>query len=132
MPLSEYAGHISSCYDSIGITEEELSHYLLRPVYDAALWIAVKNNQTGEIVTTGVAELDQEIGEGVLEWIQVSEDYRGKGLGSFIVSELLWRIKDKADFVTVSGQCNNPTNPERLYRKCGFRGTDVWHILRKR
>lgn len=132
VPLAEYAEHISSCYDGIGITEEELSHYLHKPVYDAALWIAVKDDETGEIAATGIAELDREMGEGVLEWIQVSESYRGKGLGSFVVSELLWRMKDKADFVTVSGQCNNPTNPERLYRKCGFGGDDVWHILRKR
>ena len=131
VPLSAYAQHISSCYDGMGITEEELSHYLLRPVYDAALWIAVKDDQTGEIVATGIAELDREIGEGIMEWIQVSEGYRGKGLGRYIVSALLWRMKDKADFATVSGQKNNPTNPERLYRMCGFGGNDVWHILRK-
>lgn len=132
VPLSEYAVHISSCYDSIGITEEELNHYLLRPVYDAALWLAVKDDQTGKLVASGIAELDREIGEGILEWIQVSGSYRRKGLGSFIVSELLWRMKDKADFITVSGQRSNPTNPESLYRKCGFIGNNVWHILKKR
>ena len=130
--LSKYAAHICSCYDSIGITEEELRGYTLRPVYDAALWLSVKDDQTGIIVATGIAELDREIGEGMLEWIQVSKSNRGCGLGSYIVSELLWRMKDKADFVTVSGQCNNTTNPEKLYRKCGFTGNDVWHILRKR
>ena len=129
--LSEYAAHISSCYEGIGITEEELRSYTTRPVYDTALWLAVKDDQTGNIVATGIAELDREIGEGILEWIQVSQDYRRKGLGRYIVSELLWRMKDKADFVTVSGQYNNPTNPEGLYRKCGFTGNDVWHILRK-
>lgn len=129
--LFEYAEHISSCYEEIGITEEELRSYTLRAVYDAALWLAVKETHTGTIVATGIAELDREIGEGVLEWIQVSKDHRGKGLGGFIVSELLWRMKDKADFVTVSGQCDNATNPEKLYRKCGFSGNDVWHILRK-
>ena len=35
--LSEYAAHISSCYDGIGINEEELRSYTLRPVYDATL-----------------------------------------------------------------------------------------------
>ena len=130
-PLSEYATHINSCYDGIGITEAELRSYTTRPVYDAALWLAVKDNYTGKIVATGIAELDREIGEGILEWIQVSEDHRGRELGQYIVSELLWRMKDKADFVTVSGQCNNPSDPERLYRKCGFTGNDVWHILRK-
>ena len=130
--LSEYAAHISSCYEGIGITEEELQNYTLRPVYDAALWLAVKDEHTGTIVATGIAELDREIGEGVLEWIQVSKGPRGNGLGSYIVSELLWRMSRTAKFATVSGQCNNTDNPEKLYRKCGFTGNDVWHILRKR
>ena len=129
--LSEYAAHISSCYDGIGISEGELRSYTLRPVYDAALWLAVKETHTGTIVATGIAELDREIGEGALEWIQVSQRHRGKGLGRYVVSELLRRLKSKAGFATVSGQCNNATNPEILYRKCGFSGNDVWHILRK-
>ncbi len=40
-------------------------------------------------------------------------------------------MKDLADFATVSGQCKNLSRPERLCRKCGFAGNDVWHILRK-
>lgn len=67
-----------------------------------------------------------------MEWIQVSEHHRRFGLGSYLVCELLWRMKDIARFATVSGQCNNPANPEGLYRKCGFTGNDVWHILRKK
>ena len=130
--LSEYAEHISSCYEGIGITEEELRSYKTRSVYDEVLWLAVKDNHTDCIVATGIAELDREISEGVLEWIQVSQGHRGKCLGRYIVLELLWRMKDKACFATVSGQCNNATNPEKLYRKCGFTGSDVWHILRKR
>lgn len=130
--FNDYANHINKCYDSIGISEADLQSYITRPVYSADLWLAVKDICNGEIVATGIAELDREIGEGVLEWIQVSKNYRGCGLGSYIVSELLWRMKGIAKFATVSGQCNNPTNPELLYRKCGFIGTDVWHILRKR
>ena len=130
--ICDYEAHINSCYDRIGVTETELRIYTTRPVYDAALWLAVKDDQTGKIVATGIAELDLEIGEGMLEWIQVSESHRGKGLGSYIVSELLWRMKGKASFITVSGQCSNQTHPERLYRKCGFIGNDVWHVLRKR
>ncbi len=130
--LMDYADHINKCYDNIGISESQLRSYTTRPVYSAKLWLAVKDNCNEEIVATGIAELDREIGEGILEWIQVSKDYRGCGLGSYIVSELLWRMKGIAKFATVSGQCNNPTNPEGLYRKCGFTGNDVWHILRKR
>ncbi len=130
--LSDFAGHINQCYNGINISEAELQNYTIRPVYVPSLWLAVRDNQTSDIVATGIAELDRECAEGVLEWIQVSENYRGCGLGSYIVTELLWRMKEIAQFVTVSGQCNNPTNPEGLYRKCGFTGNDVWHILRKR
>lgn len=130
--LSDFSAHINNCYTEIGITEMELHSYTERAVYNESLWLAVQDDQTEKIVATAIGELDAEVGEGVLEWIQVSENYRGQGLGSYLVSELLRRMKDVADFATVSGQCNNQSNPERLYRKCGFAGNDVWHILRKR
>jgi len=129
--LHEFASHINGCYDGIGVTAEELQSYTSRPVYDETLWVAVKDTQSNEIVATGIAELDREIGEGILEWIQVSEGHRRQGLGRYLVSELLWRMRGRAGFATVSGQCGNRTNPERLYRKCGFTGNDVWHILRE-
>lgn len=129
---ADYAGHINSCYGSEGMTEAEMKGYAAHDVYDPKLWIAVLDCRTGEIAATGIAELDKDLGEGVLEWIQVSERCRGQGLGTYVVSELLWRLRGKARFVTVSGQVNNATNPEALYRKCGFTGSDVWHILRKR
>lgn len=129
--LKAFAAHINSCYNGIGITERELLGYTKRPVYDGSLWLAVKEDRTGEMAATGIAELDRDLGEGVLEWIQVSEGCRRRGLGSYVVSELLYRMKNKASFVTVSGQCGSASDPEGLYRKCGFTGGDVWHILRK-
>ena len=124
--------HINSCYEDIGITVSEMQNYLTREQYNSDLWLAVKEDCKGRIVATGIAELDREIDEGVLEWIQVSKEYRRCGLGSYLVLELLWRMKKTARFVTVSGRCENTDNPEALYRKCGFCGNDVWHILRER
>lgn len=129
--LLDFSAHINFCYSRICITEADLHSYMERAVYNKSLWLAVQDDQTGKIVATAIGELDTELGEGILEWIQVSESYRGRKLGSYIVSELLWRMKDIANFATVSGQCNNPSNPKRLYSKCGFTGNDVWHILRK-
>ena len=96
------------------------------------MWLAVKDDRTGRIAASGIGELDSEIGEGVLEWIQVSGYCRGLGIGSCVVQELLLRMKRRAKFATVSGQCNNSTNPEALYRKSGFVGNDIWHILSER
>lgn len=129
--LRDFAAHINRCYTNIGISEAELQDYTTRPVYDSSLWLAVMDQKTGDIAATGIAELDPEIGEGVLEWIQVSQEHRSRGLGKYIVSELLWRMQNTAAFATVSGQCDNPDNPQRLYRRCGFTGSDLWHILRK-
>lgn len=130
-PLADFAAHINQCYGAMCVTENELRSYTQRRVYDSSLWLAARDDLTGSIAATGIGELDMEVGEGILEWIQVSKGYRRCGLGSYIVSELLRRMKGRADFATVSGQCNNPFNPEALYRRCGFEGFDVWHILRK-
>lgn len=129
--VEEYAAHINACYADIGISEQVLSQYTLHPVYCPELWIAVRNAQTGEIVATAIAELDHDISEGILEWVQVSGHYRRIGIGSCIVTELLRRLKVSAAFVTVSGRLDDPSHPEILYRKCGFTGNDIWHILNR-
>lgn len=130
--LSDFAAHINECYENVCMSESDLQNYITRAVYCPDLWLAVKDNGTGKIVATGIAELDCVIGEGALEWIQVSKDSRKRGLGSYIVLELLWRMRDAVKFVTVSGRCHNPANPESLYRRCGFSGNDVWHVLRRK
>ena len=127
----EYAEHINSCYREEGVTPEELKARKELPVYEPALWIAVRETETGRIAATGIAEFDGRIGEGILEWIQVSPEYRRRGLGKYIVKELLYRMKDKAKFVTVSGKVNNPDNPYALYCSCGFENPVIWHVVRK-
>lgn len=126
-----FAEHIRTCYLDTTICARDLEVYTRRAVYAPSLWLAVKADRSEAIVATGIAELDRACGEGVLEWIQVSKHHRGRGLGRYVVAELLWRMKDMARFATVSGECRNPTHPERLYRSCGFTGDDVWHILRR-
>ena len=124
--LNEYVNHINSCYQNIGITYDELENYKSHNVYDESLWVAIKDKD--KVIATGIAEFDSEIKEGIIEWLQVSKDYRGQGIGKIIVQELLYRLKGKADFVTVSGDMNNPNNPLSLYRSCGFKDIKIWHI----
>lgn len=125
----EFVNHINSCYEKERLTVDELEYYKNRSVYDEDLWICLYDNVNHVIATTGIAEFDREIKEGYLDWIQVSEEYRGQGLGKIIVYELLKRLKRKANFVTVSGRVNNKTNPEKLYESCGFENKVLWHIL---
>lgn len=123
---------INDSYTDISVSKELIKSYTKTPVYNAALWIMVKKKAADKYVGCGIADFDTEAKELILEWIQVLPQYRGKKIGQLIVTELLFRMKDVADFATVSGKVDNTTNPEALYRKCGFAGDDVWHILHKK
>ena len=126
--IEEYVSHINSCYDEIRISVEELKEYQNHRVYDEALWIAIKDIRNNKIVATGIGEMDSLVKEGILEWIQVSKEYRRQGFGKHIVNELLFRMKDKAKFVTVSGKLSNKTNPLALYENCGFVNKQIWNV----
>ena len=129
----ELAAQICSCYDEERITPDELKEYRMRPTYRPELWLTVRDGRTGAIAATGIAELDPAIREGVHEWIQVSAEHRRRGLGRFLVNELLYRMKEScgASFATVSGRADNPTDPFSLYKRCGFCDPVFWHIMTK-
>ena len=123
---------INGSYTDISVNKDLIESYTKTPVYNEALWIMVKEKATDKYVGCGMADFDTETKELILEWIQVLPRYRGKKIGQLIVTELLFRMIDVADFATVSGKVYNMTNPEALYRKCGFAGDDVWHILHRK
>lgn len=122
---------VNQSYSDLSVTYEQLIGYTKTPVYEPELWILVMDKRNSLVVGCGMADLDRELKEGILEWIQVLPAYRGRKIGQLIVNELLKRMVGKADFATVSGKVSNTTKPEMLYRKCGFTGDDVWHILTK-
>lgn len=121
---------INKSYSDLSVTYEQILSYTKTEAYDKNLWIVVYENNKNDAVGCGIADLDNEAREGILEWIQVLPEYRGRGIGKMIVNELLRRMKN-ADFATVSGKIDNKTNPEKLYRSCHFVGNDIWHILTK-
>lgn len=121
---------IGLSYANIDITKDTLKGYMKNKVYNKNLWVFIdKVNGSKNIpVAFGLADLDPTVKEGILEWIQVLPQYRVKGLGTSLVNELLIRMKEKAKFATVSGDCNNSSSPIDLYRKCGFIGNSIWYI----
>ena len=122
---------INQSYTDLSVTYEQLMGYTQTEVYHPEMWIMAVNKADSSVVGCGIADVDRELKEGILEWIQVVPTYRGKKIGQLIVNELLKRMSGIAEFATVSGKVNNQTSPELLYRKCGFVGDDVWHILMK-
>ena len=130
--IDEFVRLINASYDDLRVTAEQMESYQRTPVFCPDLWLLLKEKETGTILGGGIADYDREIGELILEWIQVLPAYRRHGYGQLIVNCLLAKMQDIAKFATVSGKVNNPTNPEGLYRRCGFTGNDVWHVLTKR
>lgn len=122
---------INRSYTDLSVTEEQVRHFTRSPAYCPRLWVMAIHTPTGEVTGCALADLDQESGEGSLEWVQVLPQWRRQGIGRLMVTELLRRMAGTTRFATVSGKCGNPDNPEHLYRACGFTGNDVWHILTK-
>jgi len=120
---------IGQCYPDLHPTAETVRSWFEHPTFDSSLWIWVMDTAKGIPVGLGIAELDKTIQEGSLEWIQVLPAYRGLGLGKSIVQKLLSRLAKQVKFITVSGEVDNATRPEALYRSCGFKGIDVWWLL---
>lgn len=129
--LDVFVDIINKSYNDLSVTKEQMDSYRKTPVFCPELWILLKE-KSGTYVGCGIADYDEEVGEMILEWIQVIPSSRGRGYGQYIVNELLSRAQGQAKFATVSGKVNNKTHPEKMYRKCGFNGNDVWHILLRR
>lgn len=81
----DFVNHINSCHEDEVLTVSELEFYKKKPVYDEELRICLYDKKNDAIVATGIAEFDDEIKEGYLDWIQVSEQYRRQCLGKAIV-----------------------------------------------
>ncbi|MCI8435953.1 MAG: GNAT family N-acetyltransferase [Clostridia bacterium] len=127
--IDVFVNIINRSYCDLSVTKEQIENYRNTPVYSPDLWVVLKEKK-GDYVGCGIADYDKIAGELILEWIQVIPSCRGRGYGQYIVNALLSRAR-QAKFATVSGKVNNTTHPEKMYRKCGFKGNDIWHILRK-
>ncbi len=120
---------IQTCYPNTAVDADEMRLWIKHPVHQPNLWVWIIDEQYDKRAGLGIGEFDPNVPEVSLEWIQVHPRYQGKGLGKALVCELVRRSLGLAEIVTVSGQVDNPTQPERLYRNCGFAGSDVWWLL---
>lgn len=128
--LPVFVDIINKSYSDLSVTKEQLEGYRSTPVFSPDLWVLLKD-MSGAYVGCGIADHDKETGEMIVEWVQVVPSCRHRGYGQSIVNTLLAKAQGKAKFATVSGKVHNATDPERLYRQCGFTGNDVWHVLVK-
>lgn len=122
---------INGSYSNIRITSKEVNEMIKDTVYHSDLWNFIIDESTGQEIALGICQYDEVVSEVVFDWIQVLPEYRGKGIASMLVTHLLSDVPKNAKFATVSGDMDNPSSPEKLYKKCGFTGNDVWYIIKK-
>ena len=120
----------SYTHSDVHVTAEHIRSLTATKVYCPELWIGAVTN--GKLIGSIICDFDREVGEGIIEWLQVLPEFRGRGIASALTCKALKDMSGFAEFATVSGECDNTTDPERVYRKCGFNGDDVWHILNKK
>ncbi len=129
---NELVDMINSSYAHSGIrvSEDYVRSLTATQVYCPELWIGAFLDR--KIIGSIICDFDIEVGEAIIEWLQVLPEYRGRGIASALTCKALKKMSIFADFATVSGECDNMTKPERVYRYCGFEGNDVWHILNEK
>lgn len=127
--FSQLVELINNSYTHLGIKVdiEQVKGWTSTEVYAPDLWTAIFKDYI--MIGAIIADYDKIAKEAIIEWMQVLPEYRGIGIASAILNDSLQRMQGRADFVTVSGMVNNKSKPEMIYRKCGFIGNDVWHIL---
>lgn len=121
---------INSCYDDVVVDFSQVRQWKKRRVFCENLWLMVFIGH--RLVASCISEIDRDIGEGAIEWLQVSPKYRKFGLGEFLIKETFFRMSGEVNFITVSGKADTLTNSQKLYRRCGFVGNDVYHVLTKK
>lgn len=120
---------VMKCYPLERLPVSQIKSMIDSNYFDSNLWLKLSTIE-GEIVATGISEIDRKVKEGTLEWIQVLPAYRKQGLGKIIVRETLNYFKGKVDFVTVSGKVEKVSQPILLYESCGFKNKVIWHFIR--
>ena len=127
IPMVKYI--INNSYEYIHVEEKDILNWTKEESYDEDLWVFImKDNKP---IGLCLGNFDINTGECSLEWMQILPEYRRKGLGFSLIMEILNRSNKKADFATVSGDFNNEYNPKGLYKKCGFKGKDLWYVIDK-
>lgn len=116
--------------ENIELSLRDLYDMQKHSTYRKDLWIGIEADD--KLIACAIAEYDLECREGSIEWICVLPEYQRRGYGRNLLCVLLHKFKELgADFVTVSGRLDNASQPEKLYRSCGFTGSDIWYICKK-
>jgi DNA-binding transcriptional ArsR family regulator/GNAT superfamily N-acetyltransferase len=130
MEIQNVYEFMTRCCEDPHLSPEAICAWAERAVFKEDLWVWALDTNAGVPAALGIADLDDSMREGSVEWVTVLPEYRRRGIGKTLVFELLNRLDGRADFVTVFGEENAATGAESLFKSCGFEGENTWWFLR--
>ncbi len=123
------AAFIARCDPTFQPAAETVRTWTAEAAFAPDLWLWLKDAQ-GEPIGLAYAERDPALPESALEGVYVRPDWRKRGLGRALVTEVVRRAKASGTaLVTVAGAVEDRDNPGAFFRHCGFSGRDVWWYL---
>ena len=126
--LEKISEMVIKSYTDERLPLNQIKDMINSPYFDRELWKVIVD-ESDNFIGSCIAEIDKEVPEGIIDWIQVLPKYQNQGLGKVLINSTLEYMKDKVEFAIVSGRIDNETNPLELYKACGFIGDDVWIIV---
>ena len=123
----QLASLLGSCYP--GKWDAVAALGLLRDPFAYAPLNIGAYTSDGILVGCCLGAFDAQCREETIEWLAVHPAHRRRGLACALVNTCLKALAGVAGFAAVSGEMDNPSHPLAVYRRCGFTGNDVWHVI---
>jgi len=120
------ADFINKCYNIDSYTAKKVKAFTLDIAFDPELWVWIKQEASNEKAALAIGDFYTPIKEGSLDWVQVSPDFRGQGIGELLVYTLVKRIESKEGTIRVTGMA------DAFYERCGFEKASKWYIFDKK
>jgi ribosomal protein S18 acetylase RimI-like enzyme len=124
---TEIASVLNRCYAVNTFTPGTIIEGTKGEAYCPYLWLWAVDTTNGAKAGIFITDVDPEIREANLDWIQLLPEYRGKRIGEALISETLSRLRGKADMAYVG---TLDERAARFYRKCGFDGCKSFNFRR--
>ena len=67
-------------HENIVVSEQDILQWKQHKTFREELCVYI-NADNGKMAASGIAEFDEVCREGIIEWVQVLPEYRGRGLG---------------------------------------------------
>lgn len=92
--------------------------------FDPTLWFFIQEIESQKLISIGISTFHKEVKETDLDWIYVLPAYQGKGVGRFLIDEIIRRSVCRSNIIRVGGV-------DAFYKKCGFYEKERWGIAIK-